>query len=75
MLRGAGEDLGPPERVDPLASQAPGFAEVHVADARGGYGACAIEVVVSGERRIRVGPGFDEGALGRVVTVLEALPC
>lgn len=75
VLLRAGADVGLADRVEPMASQAPRFAEVHVADARGGFGACAIEVVVSGERRIRVAPGFDEAALRRVVTVLEALPC
>ena len=35
----------------------------------------ALEVVLSGERRIRVGVGFDEGTLRRLVTALEEAPC
>ena len=33
----------------------------------------ALEVVLAGGRRIGVGPGFDEGTLGRLVRALEAL--
>lgn len=34
-----------------------------------------LEVVVPGGRRVRVPPGFDAGELGRLIQVLEALPC
>ena len=37
--------------------------------------ASGVEVVVSGERRIRVKPGFDEDTLRRAVAILESLPC
>lgn len=33
------------------------------------------EVVVRGERRVRLGPTFDERALAKVIRVLESVPC
>ena len=36
---------------------------------------CSIEILVNGDRRVRVPRGFDEETLARVVTVLEGLPC
>ena len=34
-----------------------------------------VEVVLQGGRRLRVGAGFDEDTLRRLVTLLESLPC
>jgi len=51
------------------------FAEVLVVSPECLSGASVVEVVLRGERRLRVGPGFDEGALRRLVAVLESLPC
>ena len=57
------------------ASSAPMFAEVHVAESpMRGLGASGIELVLCGERRVRVAPGFDEGTVRRVVALLESLP-
>jgi hypothetical protein len=54
--------------------QPSGFAEVRVVAAPvvadGG-----VEVVVRGERRIRLSQGFDDETLGRAVRVLEGLEC
>jgi hypothetical protein len=35
----------------------------------------AIEVILSGGRRVAVGPGFDDETLRRVVAMLESNPC
>lgn len=58
------------------ASSAPMFAEVHVAESLmpgvGASGASGVELVLCGERRVRLAPGFDEGTLRRVVALLES---
>jgi hypothetical protein len=59
------------------------FAEVRVVDddwhaccVSEGSSGDGIEVVVSGDRRIRVGPGFDETTFLRIVALLEGQsPC
>ena len=57
------------------ASSAPMFAEVHVAESpMTGLGVSGVELVLCGERRIRVAPGFDEATVRRVVALLESLP-
>jgi hypothetical protein len=37
--------------------------------------ASGVELVLPGERRLRLEPGFDEDTLRRAVSVLESLPC
>ena len=57
------------------ASSAPMFAEVHVGESlMPGLDASGVELVLCGERRVRVAPGFDEGTVRRVVALLESLP-
>ncbi len=51
------------------------FAEVVVAPAQQPGNVSGIEVVLRGERRVRVGAGFDEATLLRLVAVLESVPC
>lgn len=53
----------------------PAFAEVRMREWVPPAAASAIEVVLGGERRLRIAPGFDEETLGRVVRVLEGLGC
>ncbi len=38
-------------------------------------GSSSIEIVVRGDRRVRVGVGFDGSTVARVVELLEGLPC
>ena len=49
----------PPQQVQPDPLPAHGF----------------IEFVLAGSRRVRVGAGFDEATLARVLAVLEGRPC
>ena len=35
----------------------------------------AVELVLAGDRRVEVRPGFDTETLARVIQVVEALPC
>jgi len=51
------------------------FAEVAVGPASPVVEASAIELVLAGERRIRVGAGFDEETLRRLVAALEGTAC
>ena len=52
------------------------FAEVHVAESpMQGLDVSGVELVLCGERRVRVAPGFDEGTARRVVALLESPPC
>jgi hypothetical protein len=51
------------------------FAEVGVRGAMGWADEGRVEVVLAGNRRIRVEPGFDADTLGQVVRVLEGLGC
>ena len=53
----------------------PVFAEVRLGGATLSPATPSVEVMPRGERRLRVGPVFDEDTLVRVVLVLEALPC
>lgn len=51
------------------------FAQVEVFSPSAPAQAPAIEVVLAGERRIRVGADFEEETLRRLVIALEALAC
>ena len=42
---------------------------------RGAEAGAAIEVVLGGQRVLRIPPGFDRQTLGEVLAVLEARPC
>jgi hypothetical protein len=53
----------------------PVFAEVLVNASELPQPKAVIEVVLRGERRLRVGVGCDEEALRRLVAVLESVPC
>jgi len=53
----------------------PVFAEVHVVSSERPSPPSLVEVVLRGGHRFRVGPDFDEGALRRLVALLESLPC
>ena len=35
----------------------------------------AVELVLAGDRRVEVRPGFDAETLARVIQIVEALPC
>jgi len=60
--------------VRPGVTPVPPFAEVHVTPPRS-VETVAIEVVLPGERRVRVYPGFDEATLARVLAVVERGGC
>jgi len=51
------------------------FAEVDVQSSSSMAEAPALEVVLAGERRIRVAPGFDEETLRRLMAALEGRAC
>lgn len=53
------------------SSSASVFTEIRLASLPSA--SCGVEVVLSGERRVRVEPGFDEETLVRVVQTLEEL--
>lgn len=57
------------------ASVPPVFAELRLAAGAGLAAASGVEVVLPGERRLRLGPGFNEDTLRRAVSVLESLSC
>ena len=59
----------------PEVPSGPAFAEVVLARPSGLPESPFVEVVLSGERRVRVGVGFDEATFMRVVSLLESLPC
>ncbi len=69
----SGEDLVGPDCVAAVKSLEALFAEVAVPSPS--VEASPIEVVLAGERRIRVAPGFDEETLRRVVAALEGAAC
>ena len=56
-------------------SARPAFTELVVPSSGSRLAPWMTEVVLRGERCLRVGPGFDEETLRRLVTVLESLPC
>ena len=60
-----------------LGQPRPAFAEVRLAplDAAGVASASGVEVVLGGERRLRLEAGFDAETLRRAVAALESLPC
>ena len=60
------------KRRDRKRSAAPVFAEVRPVPLAE-LAASAIEIAVSGDRVVRVRPGFDAGTLAGVVRVLETL--
>lgn len=63
---------GPPKACAKPAT----FAEVRVASLDVAVNAASgVGVVLQGERRLEVEPGFDADTLRRVVAVLESLPC
>ena len=65
-------------RSEDLESSVPGgpaFVEVFVGSLQPRETPSVVEVVLQGGRRLRVGPGFDEKTLRRLVTLLESLPC
>lgn len=51
------------------------FAELRLSRGATQTEAWGVEVVLPGERRLRLGPGFDEETLRRAVSVLESLSC
>ena len=51
------------------------FAQVEVTSSSATVNAHAIEVVLAGERRVRVGRDFNEETLRRLVRTLEGLAC
>ena len=53
----------------------PSFAELVVASPECVPEPSVVEVVLGGARRLRVGPGFDEETVRRLVGLLESLPC
>jgi hypothetical protein len=57
------------DRERAAAQQQPAFVPVAV------IAADPLEVIVRGDRVVRVGRGFDAAHLRAVVTALEALPC
>jgi len=59
----------------PEVPSGPAFAEVVLGPWRGLAESAAVEVLVCGDRRVRVCAGFDEAAFMRVVSLLESLPC
>ena len=81
VFRASGEVSASPDSGPPLGTHGAGepssalFAEVHVAESpMQGLGVSGVELVLCGERRVRVAPGFDEGTVRRVVALLESLP-
>jgi transposase-like protein len=67
-------DARPGEKGSSVPAQAV-FAEVRVVSPEGLSSMPMAEVVLRGERRVRVGPDFDEGALRPLVALLESLAC
>ena len=62
---------------DSPVSSEPRFAELRIVGtglAPGGA-ASGVELVLSGERRLRLSPNFDVETLQRAVAALESLPC
>ena len=51
------------------------FAELRLPAGTVQAAASGVEVVLPGERRLRLGPGFNEDTLRRAVSVLESLSC
>jgi transposase-like protein len=68
---GAGGAAGSGEAVPSSAL----FAEVADEPLREDGAASGVELVLSGERRLRLAPGFDADTLRRAVSLLESLPC
>ena len=70
------EEQGPDETGgEPRACASPAFAELRVGSRAHFPEARAVEVLLAGERRLRVSPGFDGETLRRLVSLLESLPC
>jgi transposase-like protein len=67
-----GTDEGDIESREPTK---PVFAEVLVVSRECLSPPSVVEVVLQGGRRLRVGSGFDEETLRRLVVLLESLPC
>ena len=63
-----------PSMESPTPAKA-AFAELVIPSAGNRLEPWMVEIVLRGERRIRVGPGFDEETLRRLVSVMESLSC
>lgn len=61
--------------LESSVSGGPAFVEVLVGSLEPGQEPAVVEVILQGGRRLRVGRGFDEETLRRLVTLLESLPC
>ena len=75
MFRESGEALLDSQRSAEGESPTALFARVEVTSSSATVNAHAIEVVLAGERRVRVGRDFNEETLRRLVIVLEDLRC
>ena len=69
--RGVSQDSA----ADTDASASAVFAELRLPLASDTTAASGVEVVLAGERRLRLESGFDEDTLRRAVVALEVLPC
>lgn len=71
------DELGGPAGAGRESAVVPeaAFAEVVVVGREAPEAGPAIEVVLRGDRRLRVAAGFEEETLQRLVTLLESLPC
>ena len=58
-----------------LVPELPHFLPVHLRDGRCEERPAALEIVLSGGRKVRVPQGVDRQTLAEVVAVLESLPC
>lgn len=65
----SGAEAGQSALGAPLFAEVIGLAQAVDTPASG------VELVLAGERRICLAPGFDEDTLRRAVAVLESLPC
>jgi len=61
--------------LDRRQAQAVAFVPVQVVPEERRISGSALEVVLSGERMVRVAPGFDAQTLTRLLAVLEEKPC
>ena len=75
LFRESGEV--PPDELCGAEDEAPGplFVQVESPSFSLAMEPQTFEVVLAGRRCIRVGPGFDEETLRRLVMALESLPC
>lgn len=64
-----------PTALGSMGEQGPALVPVRVLASEGGSAEGLIEIVLSGDRRIRVGGPVDRRLLADVLAVLEAAPC